>query len=248
MKRTKLRDRSLPHYSHGEERFNTISHIVGGGFGVIALVACLWRATLNDNVWGIVGGAIYGGSMILLYTVSSVYHGLRHTMGKKVMQIIDHCTIYLLIGGTYTPILFCSIRPVSPGWAWTLFGIVWGLAIMAATLTAIDLKRRPSPVGITTLSSPLIPPYKRFPYPDSCGCWRAVSPIPWALSYMGSAKSTDTCTPFFTYLWWLVASCNSSAFCSMFSDISFTPSCPARRGIFLKKVVVVYWQSQSIMI
>ena len=141
MKRTKLRDRSLPNYSRGEERFNTISHIVGGGFGVIALLACLWRATLNDNVWGIVGGAIYGGSMSLLYTVSSVYHGLHHAMGKKVMQIIDHCTIYLLIGGTYTPILFCSIRPVSPGWAWTLFGIVWGLAIMAATLTAIDLKK-----------------------------------------------------------------------------------------------------------
>jgi len=79
--------------------------------------------------------------MILLYTVSSVYHGLHHPTAKKVMQVIDHCTIYLLIGGTYTPILLSAIRPVSSGWAWTLFGIVWGLAAMAATFTAIDLKK-----------------------------------------------------------------------------------------------------------
>lgn len=141
MKRTKLCDRSLPVYTRGEEIFNTVSHIVGGAFGIIALLACVLRAAIRSNVWGVVGSAIYGGSMILLYTVSSVYHGLHHIMGKKVMQVIDHCTIYLLIAGTYTPILLCSIRPVSPPWAWTLFGIVWGLAFLAATLTAIDLKK-----------------------------------------------------------------------------------------------------------
>lgn len=141
MKRTKLRDRSLPYYTHGEEIFNTTSHIVGGAFGIIALLACVWRAAASGNAWGVVGSAIYGASMILLYTVSSVYHGLHHPMAKRVMQIIDHCTIYLLISGTYTPILFCSIRPVSPAWAWTLFGIEWGLAAIAATLTAIDLKK-----------------------------------------------------------------------------------------------------------
>ena len=141
MKRTKLCDRSLPDYTHGEEIFNTVSHIVGGSFGIIALAACVLRSALYGDAWGVVGSAIYGASMILLYTISSVYHGLSHPTGKKVMQIIDHCTIYLLIGGTYTPILLSAIRPVSPGWAWTLFGIVWGLAAMAATLTAIDLKK-----------------------------------------------------------------------------------------------------------
>ena len=141
MKRIKLKDRSLPSYTRNEERFNTISHIIGGGFGIIVLVTCVLRAALTSNVWGVVGSAIYGGSMILLYTVSSVYHALHHLMAKKVMQVIDHCTIYLLIGGTYTPILLCSIRLVSPVWAWTLFGIVWGLAAMAATFTAIDLKK-----------------------------------------------------------------------------------------------------------
>ena len=141
MNRTRLCDRMLPTYTLGEERMNMISHIVGGGLGVVALVLCVLRAALYGNAWGVVGSAIYGSSLILLYTASSVYHGLRPNMGKKVMQVIDHCTIYFLIGGTYTPILFCSIRPVSPVWAWVLFGIVWGLAAMAATLTAIDLKK-----------------------------------------------------------------------------------------------------------
>ena len=140
-KRTKLKDRLLPDYTRGEEIFNTVSHIVGGGFGVIALVICVIVAAFHRDPWAIVGSAIYGFSMVALYTVSSVYHGLRPPMAKKVMQIIDHCTIYLLIGGTYTPILLCAIRPVSPAWAWVLFGVVWGLAAMAATFTAIDLKK-----------------------------------------------------------------------------------------------------------
>lgn len=141
MKRTKLSERQLPDYTHGEELFNMISHIVGGAFGVIALVVCVVISARQKNPWAVVSSAVYGASLILLYTASSVYHGLKNGTAKKVMQIIDHCTIYFLIGGTYTPILFCSIRLVSPGWAWTIFGIVWGLAAMAATLTAIDLKK-----------------------------------------------------------------------------------------------------------
>ena len=141
MKRTKLSDRLLPNYTAGEERINMISHIVGGALGIAALVLCVIFSALHNDPWAVVGSAIYGASLIALYTVSSVYHGLRPGMAKKVMQIIDHCTIYFLIGGTYTPILLACIRPVSPGWAWTLFGIVWGLAAIAATLTAIDLKK-----------------------------------------------------------------------------------------------------------
>ena len=141
MKRTKLAFRQLPNYTNGEEIFNMVSHIVGGAFGVLALAATLIRSVLGGSPWAIVGSAIYGGSMVLLYTVSSVYHGLKPPMAKKVMQVIDHCTIYLLIAGTYTPILLCAIRPVSPAWAWTLFGVVWGLGCLAAVLTAIDLKK-----------------------------------------------------------------------------------------------------------
>ena len=141
MKRTRLCDRMLPVYSRGEELMNMITHIVGGALGVVVLLSCVILAALRDNFFGILSCTIYGTTFITMFTISSVYHGLTPGMGKKVMQVIDHCTIYFLIGGTYTPILFCSIRPVSPVWAWVLFGIVWGLAAMAATLTAIDLKK-----------------------------------------------------------------------------------------------------------
>lgn len=118
-----------------------ISHIVGGGFGVIALALCVVWAAIKGNAYGVVGGAIYGASLISLYSMSGIYHGLHHEMSKKVFQVLDHCTIYFLIAGTYTPILFCAIRPVSPVWSWVLFGMVWGLAALAVTLTAIDLKK-----------------------------------------------------------------------------------------------------------
>ncbi len=141
MQRTPLAARSLPAYRRGEEKMNTVTHIVGGGFGIAALVVCVLVAALRGNVWGIVGGAIYGISLVTLYTMSSVYHGLRPGMGKKVMQVMDHCTIYFLIAGTYTPILFCPIRRENPGWAWTIFGLVWGCAALGTVFTAIDLKK-----------------------------------------------------------------------------------------------------------
>ena len=141
MKRIKLKDRELPAYTKGEERFNMISHIVGGSIGVVALVLCVVVAALHGNGWGVVSGAIFGVTMILLYTMSSVYHGLREGMGKRVLQVIDHCTIYSLIAGTYTPILLSAMRPIDPVSSWILFAIVWSLAIVAIVLTAIDLKR-----------------------------------------------------------------------------------------------------------
>ena len=108
---------------------------------IIALILCVTRACLKGNVWGIVGGSIYGFSLIALYCMSSIYHGLTHIMAKKVFQVLDHCTIYFLIAGTYTPILLCSIRKVSAFWAWLIFGLVWGIAALATVLTAIDLKK-----------------------------------------------------------------------------------------------------------
>ena len=141
MCRTKLRDRILPDYTKGEEIFNAVSHIAGGGLSVLALVAMVIRGALRGDAWDVVGGSIYGGSLVILYTVSGVYHALRKGMGKKVMQVMDHCVIYILIAGTYTPILFSALRPAAPGWAWTLFGAVWGMAAVAITFTAIDLKK-----------------------------------------------------------------------------------------------------------
>ena len=140
-KRIKLRDRLLPDYTQGEEIMNMVTHITGGGLGILALVACVIKATLNNNPMGIIGSAIFGSTMVILYAVSSVYHGLRPNTGKKVMQIIDHCTIYFLICGTYTPILLSAFVPVYPLLGWGLLAAEWGLAILAATLTAIDLKK-----------------------------------------------------------------------------------------------------------
>ena len=90
MSRTKLADRKLPDYTRGEEIANMTTHIVGAVFGVAALVLCTVFAAVHKNVWGIVGGAVYGFLMIYLYTISSVYHGLIPEKPKKVMQVLDH--------------------------------------------------------------------------------------------------------------------------------------------------------------
>lgn len=138
MERTKLSDRSLPNYTYKEEIANMITHIVGAAFGIVALVLCIVFSAKNHNVYLIVSSAIYGSSLIVLYTMSSVYHGLRPCFGKKVMQVIDHCTIYYLIGGTYTPIVLGPIRENSGALGWIIFGVVWGVCALGAVFTAID--------------------------------------------------------------------------------------------------------------
>ncbi len=142
MQRTKLADRTLPDYTKGEEIFNMVSHIVGGAVGVTALVLCVIFAAVHGNVYGVVGSAIYGVTMIALYTMSSVYHGLSPKLkAKKVLQVLDHCTIYFLIAGTYTPIALCNIREYSGVLGWSIFGVIWAMAALGVTLTAIDLKK-----------------------------------------------------------------------------------------------------------
>ena len=137
-RRIPLKKRALPHYTRGEEVMNMVTHIVGGGMGILILLLCLLR---SQSTAAVIGSAIYGGSMIALYAVSSVYHGLAPNTGKKVMQIIDHCTIYMLIAGTYTPIMLVAFVPVYPVIGWGLLAAQWILAALAATLTAIDLKK-----------------------------------------------------------------------------------------------------------
>ena len=142
MHRTKLKDRELPTYTKGEEIFNMVSHIVGGAIGLIGMVLCIIFSAFHQNSYAIVGSIIYGISMIFLYTMSSIYHGLKPTRkAKKVMQILDHCTIYVLIAGTYTPILLSSIMKVDQVAAWTMLAIVWIFAILGIVLNAIDLKQ-----------------------------------------------------------------------------------------------------------
>lgn len=140
-RRTRLCDRALPDYTRGEEIFNMVSHIVGAAIGVAVTAACVLISAFGASVLGVVCGAIFGASMIMLYTASSIYHGLGGGTAKKVFQIIDHCTIYFLIAGTYTPMLLCALAKHNPLSAAITFLAVWSLAALSATLTAIDLEK-----------------------------------------------------------------------------------------------------------
>lgn len=142
MKRTKLADRILPHYTKGEDIFNMVSHIVGGAIGICAITLCSIFAALGGNAYGVVSGVIFGVTMLVLYTMSSIYHGLKpETMAKKVFQVIDHCSIFILIAGTYTPIALCTLREHNTAEGWVLFGIIWGMAALGIALNSVDLKK-----------------------------------------------------------------------------------------------------------
>ena len=111
LKRIKLDNRVLPSYTKGEEIFNMVSHILGGILGIVAIVLLPIAAASHHNVYGIVSGIIYGVSMLILYCMSSIYHGLSPKLkAKKVFQVIDHCSIFLLIAGSYTPFCLCTLR------------------------------------------------------------------------------------------------------------------------------------------
>lgn len=125
----------IPNYTLGEELVSSISHGLGSLFGVLALILCLVRA---DTALEIVAGAIYGASMIVLYTMSTLYHALKVNRAKVVFRVLDHCSIYLLIAGTYTPYTLLGLQGAL---GWTLLGIVWGAAILGIPLSAINVER-----------------------------------------------------------------------------------------------------------
>ena len=140
-KRTPVKLRTLPDYTKGEEIFNMVTHIVGGAVGIATLVMCVVISAIKGSVSGVLCSIVFGISMTMLYTMSSIYHGLRTHLSKLVFQIIDHCTIYFLIAGTYTPFLVCALAKISPISAWLTFFVVWGTAALAIVLNAIDLKK-----------------------------------------------------------------------------------------------------------
>ena len=139
-KRTKLADRKLPTYTHAEEVMNMVTHIAGGGICLLLSALCCIKAAFTGRTLAFLGSLIYATTITALYAMSSIYHGLKPGTGKKVLQILDHCTIYFLISGTYTPILLGAFAPVYPAICWGLLTFQWALTALAATLTAIDLK------------------------------------------------------------------------------------------------------------
>ena len=141
MRRITLEEIELPNYTKAEELLNTATHAIGFVFALWVLAYGLTLAARHNKELAIVSCWIYGLSMIFLYAVSSIYHGLPVCDVKRVMRVVDHCTIYLLIAGSYTPTLLVSMRPTHPVLAWFLFTSEWGLGILAAILTAIDMKK-----------------------------------------------------------------------------------------------------------
>lgn len=125
-------------YTLGEEIFNSVSHGAGSLLSIAGTVILIVFSAIYADAWAVVSSCVYGASLIVLYTMSTLYHAITSEKAKKFFRIMDHNTIFFLIAGTYTPLtLFCL-----NGWlGWTLFGIVWGAAIIGIVLNSIDLER-----------------------------------------------------------------------------------------------------------
>ncbi len=135
--RTKRREELfLPRYSLSEELMSAITHGVGVGLAIAGMVVLLVQG--HHTPLSMVSVSVFGATMILLYLVSTLYHALGVNKGKKVFQVLDHCTIFLLIAGTYTPI---SLVCFGGATGWVIFGIVWGVAVLGIVLNAVNLQR-----------------------------------------------------------------------------------------------------------
>jgi hemolysin III len=129
---------SLYLYSTGEEIANSITHGLGVLIGCAALALLVVFASIYGDAWQIVSFSIFGSTMILLYLASTLYHSVRSPRLKKLFKTLDHSAIYLLIAGTYTPLMIGSIRG---GMGWTLFGIVWGLAAFGIVMKFLQIQK-----------------------------------------------------------------------------------------------------------
>jgi len=129
---------SLKTQSLGEEIANSITHGVGIGLSIAALVILVVLASKRGDAWRIVSFSIYGATLILLYLSSTLYHSFVNPKIKNIFRILDHSTIYLLIAGSYTPVTLTFMRGA---WGWALFGIVWGIALGGITVTILLLDK-----------------------------------------------------------------------------------------------------------
>jgi hemolysin III len=118
------------------ERFNSISHFIGAIAALVGLVVVVVIAAQQGDLWKIISFSVYGTTLFLLYTISTLYHSLRGR-AKQIFRKLDHLSIYLLIAGTYTPFTLVTLRGV---WGWWLFGVIWGLAVVGMALEALPQK------------------------------------------------------------------------------------------------------------
>jgi hemolysin III len=129
-----------PAESLGEQIANSLTHGTGALLAVAGLVPLALTAAAEGGARRIVGCSVFGVALVLLYATSTLYHALTHARAKQVLRALDHSAIFILIAGTYTPFTLVSLRGA---WGWSLFGVVWGLAILGVTLRLV-LRRRPT--------------------------------------------------------------------------------------------------------
>ena len=122
---------SAPGYTRGEERANQLTHGLGVVLGVAGLVLLVVVSHRHGDAWHVVSTAIFGAMLVLLYTASTLYHSFAEERTRRILQKFDHAAIFLLIAGTYTPFVLVTLR--GP-WGWSLFGVVWSLAILGVVL------------------------------------------------------------------------------------------------------------------
>jgi hemolysin III len=121
----------LPRHHLREEIANSLTHGLGGVLAVAGLSVLVTFAALRGTAWHVVGCSVFGTTLVLLYTVSTLYHSIPSPRAKRVLRAFDHSAIFLLIAGTYTPFALVNLR--GP-WGWSLMGLVWGLAILGIVL------------------------------------------------------------------------------------------------------------------
>lgn len=125
-------------YTLGEEIFNSVTHGVGSLLSIAGTVVLIVFSAINSDAFAVVSSAVYGASLIILYTMSTLYHSITNEKAKKFFRIMDHNTIFFLIAGTYTPYTLAVLRnPLG----WVLFGVVWGAAAIGIVLNSIDLEK-----------------------------------------------------------------------------------------------------------
>ena len=127
-----------PRYSRGEELANSITHGIGVVFAICAMAILAVFASRYGDAWHIVSCSIFGAALILLYVASTLYHAVQRPKAKSVLRILDHSAILVLIAGTYTPFTLVNLR--GP-WGWSLFGIIWGLAVCGIAIETTRLRR-----------------------------------------------------------------------------------------------------------
>lgn len=129
---------AIPKYTLGEELINSISHGVGALLGIAALVLCIVKSCSPLDGFKLASSIVFGLTIILLYLMSCLYHALKVNRAKRVFRVFDHCTIFLLIAGTYTPFTLVTLRDTV---GWWMFGIIWGAAVLGIVFNAISLKK-----------------------------------------------------------------------------------------------------------